>query len=218
MLAAVNAFGPFARELGKLALVAACEPLKDSFRTRPAQVAAITKTLRRMQHDEVRDFSSPKGRDDFLWAAANHLEPLSHEELLVAFGSRRGGKRGAGASLRRVHRAVGTQSSVALTPKLIGLLDEYLAREGGEVVLLHNHPGNLLKSLIRHTIGWRPLASAQDRNLALSFFHSRIGHFLTATRPSSFKWYLLDEGELAEFMLPTLDTLLAWAALAQNAR
>jgi hypothetical protein len=111
-----------------------------------------------------------------------------------------------------VHRSVGTRDSVALTPALIALLDDYLARVGGEVVLLHNHPGNLVKRFIRQTIGWRPIASVPDRDLALKFFRSRVGHFLTARRPSSFKWYLLDEGEVAQFVLPTLDTLLAWAA------
>jgi hypothetical protein len=214
----MNAFERFATEFGKLAVVASLEPLKDSFRTRPGQLGAITRTLRNLRHDEVRDFSSPKGRDDFLWATANYLEPLDHEELIVAFGSRRGRHRSAAACLRRVHRTVGTQGSVALTLGLLQLLDEYLAREGAEVVLVHNHPSHLLKTVMRHTIGWRPIASSQDRNLAVSFWQSRVGHFLTASRPSSFKWFLLDEGELAEFPLPTLDTLLAWAALAQKAR
>lgn len=116
----MQAFDRFAGELLKLAAVAALEPTKESFRTRPAQVAAITKTLRTLHHDEVRDFSSAKVRDDFLWATANYLEPLEHEELIVGFGSRRGSSRSSGASLRRVHRVVGTRSSVALTPKLVG--------------------------------------------------------------------------------------------------
>jgi hypothetical protein len=209
----MSALDQFVEELAKLAVVSACEPLKDSFRTRPAQVAAITRTLRSLRHDEVRDFQSSKGRDDFLWATANYLEPLEHEELIVAFGSRRGTSRSAGASIRRVHRAVGTPTSVTLTPKLVGLLDEYLARDGAEIVLVHNHPSNPIKTAIRNTIGWRPIASAQDRDLALAFFRSRVGHFLTATRPSSFKWFLLDEGELAEFTLPTLDVLRTWAGI-----
>jgi len=215
-LRAMNPFERFAVELGKLAVVASLEPVKESFRTRPGQVGAITRTLRALGHDEVRDFSSPKGRDDFLWATANYLESLNHEELIVAFGSRRGRDRSAAACLRRVHRTVGTESSVAVTTKLLRLLDEYLAREGAEVALVHNHPSNLLKTVVRHTIGWRPIASRQDRNLALSFWRSRVGHFLTATRPSSFKWFLLDEGELAEFPLPTMDTLLAWATQVQQ--
>jgi AAA family ATP:ADP antiporter len=56
-------------------------------------------------------------------------------------------------------------------------------------------------------------SSAPDRDLALAFFRSRVGHFLTATRPSSFKWFLIDEGELAEFTLPTLDVLRTWAGI-----
>jgi hypothetical protein len=202
--------GQFFAELGRLAVVASCEPVKDSFSTRPGQVGAITRTLRTMGHDEVRDLSSPKGRDDFLWATANYLEPLAHEELIVALGTRRGRGRNAGASLRRLYRAIGTRSAVALTPKLVGLLEEYLAREGAEVVLMHNHPSNAIKSAIRKTIGWRPIPSAQDRELAVSLVRSRIGRLLTAERPSSLKWFLLDEGELAEFPLPTLDRLLGW--------
>jgi hypothetical protein len=56
----------------------------------------------------------------------------------------------------------------------------------------------------------------KDRDLAVSFFRSRVGHFLTSARPSSFKWFLPDDGELAEFPLPTLDTMLAWAAAQQR--
>ena len=54
-----------------------------------------------------------------------------------------------------------------------------------------------------------PIASAQDRDLALSFLQDRLEHCLTVRWPSSWKWYLVDEGQIAEFMLPTLDVIAA---------
>jgi len=205
-------------ELGKAVVVAAVEPRKSTFRVRSGQVGAVTKTLRSLAHDELRSFASPKGRDNFLWATANYLAPLDHEELIVAFGTRRGRARGAGAALRRVHRSVGVRDRVSLTPSLLTLLDAELRRDGAEIVLVHNHPPNALKSAIGNVLGWRPIASAQDRNLATAFLESRVGHLLSSERPSSLKWYLVDEGEVGEFVLPTLDVLLSWTKHAVQPR
>lgn len=73
-----------------------------------------------------------------------------------------------------------------------------------------------MKSAIGSVLGWRPSASAQDRNLATSFLQSRVGHLLHSERPSSLKWYLVDEGEVGEFVLPTLDVLLSWTKHAMQ--
>jgi hypothetical protein len=208
----VNAFDHFGGmflELAKAAAVSALEPVKDRFRVPPGQSGAITRTLRGTAHDETSEFARPKARDAFLLAAWRYLKPLHHEELLVAVGTRRGQGRSAGARLVKVHRVAGSVDRVALTPKLRFLLDEYLDREGGEVVLVHNHPRNPLKSFINELVGWRPIPSAQDRDLALSFLQDRLEHCLMAHRPSSWKWYLVDEGQIAEFVLPTLDVIAA---------
>lgn len=198
--------------LGKDALVAALEPRKSTFRVRPGQVGAITKLLRGLGHDEIKSFASPKGRDSFLWAAANYLAPLPHEELIVAFGDRRGSRRTAGAALRRVHRSVGERDRVSLSANLSSLLEMELQRDGAEIVLVHNHPAHPLKSAIGAVLGWRPIASTQDRRLATAFAATRLAHTIASPRPSSFKWYLVDEGEVGEFILPPLDVLLAWLA------
>lgn len=98
-------------ELARHRVVAEFEPDKDHFRTRSGQLSAITKILRVLPHDEVREFCTPKGRDDFLFATPNYLtERDDHEELVVAFGSRRGRSRNAGACLRRVHKSGGERA------------------------------------------------------------------------------------------------------------
>ena len=206
---ALDGLGQAAVELAKAAAVSAFEPLKTEFRVPRGQPGVITKALRRMPHDETREFSAPKAREAFLLAAYRYLTPLDHEELVVAVGSRRGRGRSAGARLVKLHRVVGSADRVALTPKLRFLLDEYLDLEGGEVVLVHNHPRHPVKSFINEHIGWRPIPSAQDRELALSFLQTRLEHCLTVGRPSSWKWYLVDESQIAEFVLPTLDALAA---------
>lgn len=200
----------FVETLLKAAVVAALEPEKEWFTNRPAQVGAITKVLRTLRHDERKRFASPKGRDDFLWAALNYLAPLPHEELLVAIGSRRGNRRSSGAALRSVHRTVGTRASVTPTPFVRALVDAELEREGAEVILVHNHPSNVVKSALQLVVDWRPVPSDADRNLARALLGQRLEHVLTAARPSSLKWYLVDEGRLGEFFLPAADELLAW--------
>jgi hypothetical protein len=42
----------------------------------------------------------------------------------------------------------------------------------------------------------------------MALLSSRIGHLLTSAWPSSFKFYLLEEGRMAEFLLPSPDPLL----------
>jgi hypothetical protein len=158
-----------------------------------------------VQHDEAREFNGSVGRDDFLQAARNYLKNLNHEELLVAVGSRRGNARNSGAALRRVHRTIGDRSHVAVTAKLRTLLNVELQREGAEIILIHNHPPNPLKMAIRRAIGWRPLPSDADRALAFNLFERRAQHFMTAQRPSSLKWFLVDEGRIGEFFLPPSD-------------
>lgn len=209
-------FGAAAFELGAGAVLASLERPKDVFSLRRGQVGAITKMLRRLEHDEVADFATPKGRDDLLWATANYLTPLRHEELIVAVGVRRGRARSAGASYRRIHRTVGTRGRVQPTPKLLRLLEAELEHDGAEVALIHNHPANPIKTVVSKTVGWRPIASTADRQLAAWFLQARLDHLLTARRPSSFKWYLVDDDRVAEFTLPPADVLLTWLSSARG--
>lgn len=187
-------------------------PVKEVFRVRPRHSGAITRVLNNLAHDELRRFRSPKSRDDFLLAALRYLEPLPHEELITAVGTRRGSARNSGARLRCVHKTVGYRDRVPMTLNVATLLEAELARDGAEVLIVHNHPPRLLKSIIRHVVGWRPIPSTADRALMYWFLQSRVGHLLTSSRRSSFKWYLVDEGELGEFVLPPLDVILRWIA------
>lgn len=199
----------------KAATMAALEPEKKTFRVRPGHPGAITRLLRELGHDERKRFASPKGRDAFLLAATRYLTSLPHEELLVAFGSRRGGRRSSGVSLRSVHRTVGQHGSVTPTSYLLGLVDHELEREGAEILLVHNHPDNLVRSALTAVVGsWKPLASDADRQLAQTFLLRRKDHLLTAGRPSSLKWYVVENGRLGEFFLPSADTLLGWLGKA----
>jgi hypothetical protein len=55
---------------------------------------------------------------------------------------------------------------------------------------------------------WKPIPSGSDRDITMALLSSRIGHLLTSAWPSSFKFYLLEEGRMAEFLLPSPDPLL----------
>ena len=208
------------RQIAKALIPVAFESTKQEFRVRPAQVSAITRQIRRLGHDATYEFPTPKARDAFLYAALRYLDPLPHEELLVAVGARRGSARAAGAALRRMHRVVGDVASVTLTQSVIDLVASAVDTPGGEIVLVHNHPSCLEKSIIRNVIGWTPIPSDQDRRLAAALLTPRLRGMLTSARPASLKWYLVDEGEMAEFLLPAIDDieLVAERAIADFTR
>jgi hypothetical protein len=147
----------------------------------------------------------------FYGPRAVHLAAIdTHEELLVGFGKRRGRARNAGARIEFVYRAVGDPSRVAVTRRLIALLETQLTRERAEVLLIHNHPRHWLKTVVRDLLDDRkPMPATSDRNVAIALLSSRIGHLLSSAGPSSFKFFLLDEGSMAEFLLPSPDGLLA---------
>jgi hypothetical protein len=84
-------------------------------------------------------------------------------------------------------------------------------RSPAEILLIHNHTSHLVKSINGGQVDWRPMRSAADRALALRVLQPRIQHLLTVHRPSSFKWYLVDEGRVGQFLLPSFDTPLSRA-------
>ena len=140
------------------------EPVKESFRVRPASVGATTRVLRSTPPDAVSVFASAKGRDAFLLAASRYLCSMSdHEELIVAFGRRHGPNRNSPSRLEGVRRGVGGRSQVSLTPTITAIIDRYLATPQGQVLIVHNHPPNDVKGLLSLILGWWPLPSDQDR-------------------------------------------------------
>jgi hypothetical protein len=204
-------------ELAAQGLVALFEPVKMSFPGHPAKSAAVTRAIRRTEPDGVTKFRTAKGREDFLWSALSYLSPIrGHEELLMAFGRSHGRDRSSPSRLEGVWRGVGDARSVRLTPRAEGIIRERLAMDRGQVILVHNHPPNLIKTIMAKTLGWRPIASETDRETALlrnlsTFLRDPTTGFGTALR-----WYLVDEGEMSEFYLPSLRRTLA--ALGTSAR
>ena len=191
-------------------LLAEFEPTKDSFYVRPARVGAITKAIRSTPPDEFTRFHTPKGRTDFLWAALNHLAPMiDHEELLVAFGRRRGADRNSPSQLEGLWRGVGSRSSVELTPRVREVIARQASVDRGEVLVVHNHPAHDVKSFLRLLFGWKPLPSSQDREVALHYNVEATLRSLQDARGGTLRWYLVDEDRLSGFYLPSLERILS---------
>lgn len=192
--------------VAKHAVLAAFEPKPVTLKSRPANVAAVSRAILGLGHDEFVQMKSPKGRNDFLVAAQNHLRCLKeHEELLVAFGRRKGATRSAASRLTHLWRGKGTADRVDFTPALLHALENASRDEAGSVLLVHNHPKFDVKTLFSMIAGWTPLPSSTDRMVALHYNLNWIKNVLTGRGGATMRWYLVDEGHLAEFYLPPVE-------------
>ena len=170
-----------------------------------ANTAAVTAALRRAPHDTLYRFPRPKSRSAVLAAVRNYLAGINdHEQLVVTFGR----AHGAGARFEGFWIGHGGRSQVGLSPLALQTIDRQLRVDGAEILVVHNHPEHDLKTLLRLLVGWRPLPSGQDRDTA--FAHNMRTWRVLAESGSwaCFKWYLVDEGEIAEFYLPSIEKIV----------
>jgi hypothetical protein len=189
-------------------LLSVCDPVLPRQSYLAGQVGAITKTIRRTADDECVRFATHKGRSDFLVAVHKYLGPIAdHEELIAAFGHRLGTHSNASSRLTHLWRGLGDRRSVAFTPRLTELIYRQLDLRDGEVLLVHNHPGHAVKSILNFIGLWRPIPSSQDRNIALTLNFEALQRQLSNRSIARLRWFLVDEGRLAEFRLPSVEWL-----------
>lgn len=198
--------GSLARTLLLNRILSECDPILPRLSYLSGQVGVITKTLRQTAHDQLASFATPKGRSDFLVAAHKHLSGIStHEELIAAFGRTLGQRLRASSRLTHVWRGVGDAQSVRFTPRLIQLINDQAMLPDGEVLLVHNHPQHALKSVLDYFGLWRPIPSSQDRNVALAYTIGSLQRQTLGGPIARVRWFLVDQGELAEFRLPSIE-------------
>lgn len=95
-------------------VLAAFEPVRDSFLVGDGSVSAITRAIRKAAPDGVSTFRTVKGRTDFLYAALKYLSSVTdHEEMLIAFGTRQGQRRNAPARLEGSRRSPMARSTTS---------------------------------------------------------------------------------------------------------
>lgn len=186
-------------------LLAELDPVADSIRYHPARVTAILCTIRRAEsHSELR-FASPKGRWDFLEAARRYLAPLAdREELLVAFGTQGGTSRSSRSRLLSLTRIVGVERRVELPEPLLAELNRVAAAPKAEAILIHNHPPFWMRHLAAELGLWRPTASGADRELSFGYEVKALTAWIANGAGGRLRWYVVDEGEIREFRLPSL--------------
>jgi hypothetical protein len=206
--ASPSPLGNLVRELLLNGLLSKCDPTLPRLSYLSAQVGVITKAIRRARNDELVPFPTPKGRSDFLVAAHRYLAAIAdHEELIAAFGRCLGTHTNAASRLTHIWRGVGDRGSVRFTPHLIELINDQLNLTNGEVLLVHNHPDHALKSVLNHFELWRPIPSSQDRNTAMIHNIDVLQRQLSRRSIAKVRWFLVDEGELAEFRLPSIECM-----------
>lgn len=191
-------------------VVAHFEPMPASLAYRTEHARLVRSAIDGLRHDGLAVFPETVGRNAFLAAAFEHLARIQdREELLVAFGTRRGERDESPSRLTGLWRGIGGRDQVGMTPLLRDTVAKHAGKvERSEILFVHNHPEHDVKSLVRFLLGWTPLASSPDRNLA-------AGMNLNAAMRSIFgpashhRFYLVDEGMLGRFWLPSVETFMA---------
>jgi hypothetical protein len=199
----------FAPDLVLHRTLAQFESAPFALRHRPENAARVTRAIGATSADAFARFKPAVGRNDFLVAALRHLSEIQeHEELLIAMGRRRGTDAAAPSALEGMWRGRGTRGQVGLAPEARDLIDKQVGVvPNAEMIFVHNHPRHDLKSLLAFLVGWKPLPSSRDRDTALAF-NVRAALSTVSGVPSAFRFYIVDEGELSEFFLPSVETFV----------
>lgn len=197
-------------ELAESRVIAELEPKKAGFLVRRGHVGAVVRALRGAPHDAVLRFRTAKGRDTFLYACLCHLSHVQDcEWLIVGLGRRRGVGPERPSAIEGMWIGRGDAASVAFTPLAQSLVRQQMEIvRNGEVLVVHNHPPHPIKWVIRQIVGWTPLASRQDRRTAHAAHAAMFRRIACGHHAGHIRFYLVDEGELKEFFLPPLETLL----------
>jgi hypothetical protein len=191
-------------------VVAEFEPMPASLSYRPSHAQLVRSAISATDHDGFAVFPEPIGRNPFLAGAFEHLAPIrDHEELLVAFGRRRGADDASPSRLEGLWRGIGSHDQVGITSRLRDIIEKQArAIDSCEMIFIHNHPEHDIKSLVRLLFGWTPLASSPDRDAAVGM-NARAA-VQTLWGPSShYRFYIVDEEQLARFWLPSVESFLA---------
>lgn len=200
----------FGASLAANAVLTNCEepPLRRIRLSQPSNGAVVTRALRNARPDSLTKFAKSKSRSAILLAAKNYLSSKTdHEELVVFFGKRRGD----GAVFEGFWLNRGDRSGVGFTRLALSTIQGVVMNDRSEIVIVHNHPPNDLKALLASWFGWRPLPSSADRETALAHNVPTWVWLLSDGFGPRLKWYLVDEGEIAEFYLPSVERCLELA-------
>jgi hypothetical protein len=185
-------------------LLAELDPVIDSIRYDPARVTAILRTIRQAESQSEQRFASPKGRWDFLEAARRYLAPVSdREELLVAFGTQGGTSRNSRSRLLTITRIVGVDRRLELPEPLLAELRHVAVTPKAEAILVHNHPPFWMRHLAAEFGLWLPTASDADRDVSFAYEVKALAASITNGAGGRLRWYVVDEGAIREFRLPS---------------
>lgn len=174
-----------------------------------AKAAKLARRLRRAHHDEYFALPEPVGRDTFVEACRRVLGNLDREVAIVGMGRRLGAARRRPSRITHAWVSVGGKDSVALTDRGRALVRAQVSTvERGETLVVHNHPPAWWRIILAEIVGWEPLPSLLDREEAGRRHRDSLREFLQHYHDGFYRFYLVDQGEAEEFVLPPLETAL----------
>jgi hypothetical protein len=145
------------REIGESFLLSALEPEPIRFKAMDkAGASLVCAAIRRADGYKLARFRSPLNRNAFLLGCLDYTENRPEEHLIVGYGYRHGST----TKINSLHYAIGGTSSVGIPTVIAHAMLQYYEQDGvNELIIFHNHPGNLIRSLVN----FPPLASSADR-------------------------------------------------------
>jgi hypothetical protein len=186
------------------------EPLVSRLYCQPKEVARVRRMLTEAAgsgSDEPRLLERPVGRGTMLLASFKHLGAIQHrEELVITLGRRLGTDRTRPSRVEGFWHCTGERHSVRPTERALSVVERHINTiPRAEVMFIHNHPETLEKTVLRALVGWTAMPSAMDRATASRAFDYSVRLLDDRLHEGFFRFFLVEESELREFVLPPLD-------------
>ena len=138
----INAVG---RELIDTGIASIFDPNPVRFLPKHEHGVRPVRRLLFLGEEELQRLRQRLSRNQFLCGCLDFTEDQKVEHLIVGFGR----KAGPGTWIESIWHKRGEVSRVAVTPAaVVAISEQVTSSPDGEVVIFHNHPGNLLCEIL----------------------------------------------------------------------
>jgi hypothetical protein len=198
--ASADAFGRALLEIAESAILGCLEPCPISS-CYADELPRVRQAIARARDGRLARFRRQVNRNAFLLGCLDYAEGRPEEHLVIGYGFRHGST----TKVEGLHHVIGDAGFVGLPAAVAhSMCDYYQQHEDNELLIFHNHPYSPLNFVLNNF----PLPSRQDR---LVLEARALNAHQLARRVLGYGrvlFYLADNGEVKEFNLPSVVSLI----------
>jgi hypothetical protein len=156
----------------------------------------VRRAISKGRSGQLVNFTGPVNRNAFLLGCLDYTQDKREEHLLVGYGFRYGST----TKVAALHHGIGDANSVSIPSNIAqAIQDHYRQDIRNELLILHNHPYNVLNLLLNN---W-PIPSWTDRWQLERRALNPEQLLRTLTGNGRMLFYLAENGVVKQFRLPT---------------